>query len=593
MRCAIEEDRLHTDHRVTGEHADLQRVLDSVVDRRDVFAWHATTGDLVLELVDLVSGHLHRLERDLDLGELARTTGLLLVGVVVFFDHATDRLAVGDLWLADIRLYAELTLHPVDQDVEVKLAHSLDDGLPGVLVLLSAEGRVLLSELLDRETQLLLVGLGLRLDGDLDDRLGEGHRLENDLIVRIGQRVAGRRVLEADDRVDVASRDAVDRVLLVGVHLEDLADALLLALGRVDQLRAGVGVTGVHADVGQTTEERVNGNLERESREGFLRVRVTLDDLLFVTHVVTLCRRHVERARQVVDDGVQHRLHTAVLECGTAEHWIDLARDGQLADRLLDLGDREVGVAVEEALEQLVVGLSDHLEKRCAVLVRLVDEVGRDRLDVVLGTQLDVTLRVPAPGERTHLDQVDDTLEGVLEADWELDDQGLRAEALDDGLDREVEVSAELVHLVDEADARNVVLVGLAPDGLGLGLDALLAIEDGNGAVENAERTLHLDGEVHVTGGIDDVDLVLVPETGRRRRRDRDAAFLLLRHPVHRGCTIVHLTDLVGDAGVVQDALGGSGLASIDVSHDADVADLVQVGEHVLCHGCPPKELNK
>ncbi len=62
----------------------------------------------------------------------------------------------------------------------------------------------------------------------------------------------------------------------------------------------------------------------------------------------------------------------------------------------------------------------------------------------------------------------------------------------------EVEVGAQLVHLVDEADARHVVLVGLAPHLLGLRLDTLLAVEDGNGAVEHAQRALHLDGEVDV-----------------------------------------------------------------------------------------------
>ena len=64
--------------------------------------------------------------------------------------------------------------------------------------------------------------------------------------------------------------------------------------------------------------------------------------------------------------------------------------------------------------------------------------------------------------------------------------------------DGEVEVRAELVHLVDEADARDVVLVGLTPDGLRLGLDALLAVEHGDGTVEDAQRALDLDREVHV-----------------------------------------------------------------------------------------------
>jgi hypothetical protein len=53
----------------------------------------------------------------------------------------------------------------------------------------------------------------------------------------------------------------------------------------------------------------------------------------------------------------------------------------------------------------------------------------------------------------------------------------------------------------------------------------------------------------------------------------------------------VHLTDLVGDTGVVQDALSGSCLTSVNVSHDANVSNLIQVSKHVLCHGYPPKVL--
>ena len=48
---------------------------------------------------------------------------------------------------------------------------------------------------------------------------------------------------------------------------------------------------------------------------------------------------------------------------------------------------------------------------------------------------------------------------------------------------------------------------------------------------------------------------------------------------------VVRLADLVVDAGVEQDPLGRRGLTGVDVRHDADVADLVEVGEHFLCHG--------
>src|SRR4029079_5722371 len=87
-------------------------------------------------------------------------------------------------------------------------------------------------------------------------------------------------------------------------------------------------------------------------------------------------------------------------------------------------------------------------------------------------------------------------------------------------------------------------------------------------------------GEVDVAGRVDDVDAVLAPEAGRRGRRDRAAEPLFLLPPVADRRALVDLTDLVGDAGVEEDALGRGGLAGIDVRHDADVAR--------LCGGCFP-----
>ena len=86
--------------------------------------------------------------------------------------------------------------------------------------------------------------------------------------------------------------------------------------------------------------------------------------------------------------------------------------------------------------------------------------------------------------------------------------------------------------------------------------------EHDDGAVEHAQGALHLDGEVDVARGVDDVDAVLVatcpcrPERGRGSGRDGDAALLLLLHPVHGGLAVVDLADLVDYAGVEEDPLG-------------------------------------
>ena len=424
--------------------------------------------------------------------------------------------------------------------------------------------------------------LGLRLDGDLDDRIGERHRLEHDLVVRIAQRVAGGGVLEADDRVDVAGARTRDRVLLVGVHLEQLAETFLLALGRVDHLGAGVHLARVHPDVGQFAEERVRRDLERQRRERLVGRRLAGDHVVLVAGRVSLHGLDVQRRGQVIHDGVEHGLHALVLERRAAEHGVELRGDRQLANRALDLLDGEL-FATEVLLEQLLVGLGDRLEQLVAVLLGTLLQISGDLAHLVLLTELGLA----GPHLGVHLDQVDDALERILGADRQLDDQGLGAETILDGLHGEVEVRADLVHLVDEADARNVVLVGLPPHLLGLRLDAFLAVEHGDRAVEHAQGPLHLDREVDVSRGVDDVDLVVVPEAGHRGGGDGDAALLLLLHPVGGRRAVVRLTDLVVDTGVEEDAFGRGGLTGVDVGHDADVADLVQVGEHVLCHLIP------
>src|SRR3569833_4697779 len=146
---AVLQSDLDADQRVSGEHAELGRLLAARVDRRDVLPRDAATGDLVLELV-AVAAAAERFDVDDDAAELARATRLLLVGVLDLLHLAANGLTVGDLRPADVRLDLALTLHAVDQHLEVQLAHAGDDGLPGLLVGPHLEGGVLLGEPLDR-----------------------------------------------------------------------------------------------------------------------------------------------------------------------------------------------------------------------------------------------------------------------------------------------------------------------------------------------------------------------------------------------------------------------------------------------------------
>ncbi len=258
------------------------------------------------------------------------------------------------------------------------------------------------------------------------------------------------------------------------------------------------------------------------------------------------------------------------LNAEPSKHRRDRDVQGGRADRpaQLILGDRLV---LEEGHHDLLVVVGDRLDQLVVVLLGLLLELVGDVALVPLGAQrVDVA-------DGLHRHQVDMALEVVLGADRDLDRHRARSQPVDHRLHGVEEVGAHPVHLVDERDARNLVLVGLPPDRLGLRLDAGHGVEQGDGAVEHAQRALDLDGEVHVPGRVDDVDATVAPEAGGGGRRDRDAALLLLHHPVHRRGALVHLTHLVGAAGVVEDPLGGRRLAGVDVRHDADVPDLVQL----------------
>src|SRR5690606_25572061 len=211
----------------------LQGVLDALLDRRDVLARNHATLDGVDEL-EAGTARLERLELDDDVTILAAATRLLDELPFGFLDRLADRFAVGHLRLADRSLDAELALHAIDQDLEMELAHARDDRLAALLVGTHAERRVFLGEARQRDAHLLLVGLGLGLHGLRDDGLGELHALEDDGRVGIAQRLAGGDLLEAHAGGDVARPDFLDLLAVVGAHLQQPSDALLLALDRVE-----------------------------------------------------------------------------------------------------------------------------------------------------------------------------------------------------------------------------------------------------------------------------------------------------------------------------------------------------------------------
>src|SRR5882757_7785709 len=170
---------------------------------------------------------------------LAASAGLL--DVFAFrFRFLADRFAVRHLWAANISLHVVFAQHAVDDDFEVQLTHAGNQRLPGIRFSGHAERWIFLREALHRHAQLVLVSLGLGLDSHGDYRRRKVNGFENDLFLLVAKSIAGVYALESDTSADVARIHFVNLFALVGVHLQQAADAFARAFGRVVNVASGL-----------------------------------------------------------------------------------------------------------------------------------------------------------------------------------------------------------------------------------------------------------------------------------------------------------------------------------------------------------------
>src|SRR5690606_8773310 len=155
----IVQRRFDTQQRIAGQTAVLHLLFDTLLNSRDVFLGNHTTNDLVHkdEVLAIFNIQRQRLKLHFYVTVLTTTTGL--TNKLAFnVNRLADTLTVRNLRLPDVGLYLELATHTVNNDVQVKLTHTGDDGLAGLFVGANTERRILLGQLAQRNTHLFLVG---------------------------------------------------------------------------------------------------------------------------------------------------------------------------------------------------------------------------------------------------------------------------------------------------------------------------------------------------------------------------------------------------------------------------------------------------
>ena len=138
MKRTVEQRSFESQKWVSRKHTVLHLLFYSFVDRRNVFTWHRATDDFVDELESLSTLVFRRLKAHPHVAVLPTATRL--ANKFTFnFSGISDSFAIRHLRLADICLNTEFTTHTVDDDVQVKLAHSRNNRLTRFFVCLDSK----------------------------------------------------------------------------------------------------------------------------------------------------------------------------------------------------------------------------------------------------------------------------------------------------------------------------------------------------------------------------------------------------------------------------------------------------------------------
>src|SRR3990170_7866004 len=160
--------------------------------------------------------------------------------------------------------------------------------------------------------------------------------------------------------------------------------------------------------------------------------------------------------------------------------------------------------------------LLDHL---FPMLLRKFTQLRRDLIHYIFGPE-SLIIKINS----LHRNEIHRPSERILSPDGYLYRNRVCAQPVHHRLYTFKEIRTDLIHLVDKGDPRYMVFIRLPPDRFRLGFHTLSRIEYGHSPIQNPERPLHLYSKIHVAGGIDNVDPVILPEGCRCSRYNGNAA---------------------------------------------------------------------
>ena len=236
------------------------------------------------------------------------------------------------------------------------------------------------------------------------------------------------------------------------------------------------------------------------------------------------------------------------------------------ANAALEVVDARL-VAFEILFHQIVVLFDGQFDQLFAPSFDIIDHIGGNIFNCVVHR---IARFIPDPGFAGQ--QIDYAAKLFFNADRQHHHHRFGSEDFIDLLDNSVKICTGAIELIDVDDASDFGIVSVAPVGFRLRFNSTRTAEHTDTTIEHLQRTVNLDRKIDVSGGIDDVELMLVPEAGGSSGLNRNPALLLLFHEVSSRRAFVNFTNFVDFTCQFQDSFSCGGLASIYVGEDADIS---------------------
>ena len=214
---------------------------------------------------------------------------------VIHLGRFSNGFTIGNLRLTDIGADLEFAQHTINNNLQMKLAHSTDDGLAALLISRNTQRRIFLCKPCQRHTELVLISLGLSFDRDINYRLRKLHTLQNHRVRRITQRFTCGRILEAGNSDDFTSTRLGNVFTRIGMHQQHPANPLFAILNTIQNLLAGFDHSGIHPHECQRTNKRIGHHLEREGRHRLVIRTLANNGAVFLTRDDAVNSRHLGR----------------------------------------------------------------------------------------------------------------------------------------------------------------------------------------------------------------------------------------------------------------------------------------------------------